>query len=81
MLGDVVGEHIVVVPQSDGGERLVAWLDERKATRSAVLGHWHIPFDAAGLAAFVAAFPGLRYEIRRPTLDDLFLSLSGERPR
>jgi len=80
VLGDVVGEHIVVVPQTDGGERLVAWLDERNASRSPVLGHWHIPFDAAGLAAFVAAFPDLRYEIRRPTLDDLFLSLSGERP-
>ncbi|HEX7901230.1 MAG TPA: ABC transporter ATP-binding protein [Planctomycetota bacterium] len=80
VLGDVVGEHIVVVSQADGGERVLAWLDERKARRSAVLSDWHLPFDAAGLAAFVAAFPGLRYEVRQPTLDDLFLSLSGERP-
>jgi hypothetical protein len=31
-----------------------------------------------GLAAFVAAFPDVRYEVRPPTLDDLFLALSTE---
>jgi len=34
--------------------------------------------DAPGLAAFVAAFPNLRYEVRPPTLDDLFLALASE---
>ena len=37
-----------------------------------------IPLNAPGLAAFVAAFPNLRYEVRPPTLDDLFLALSTE---
>ena len=35
--------------------------------------------DAAGLAAFVGDFPALRYEVRAPTLDDLFLALSTQR--
>jgi hypothetical protein len=26
----------------------------------------------------VAAYPGLRYEVRPPTLDDLFLALASE---
>ena len=43
-----------------------------------VLGDWHIPLDGRTLAAFVAAFPDLAYEVRPPTLDDLFLALSGE---
>jgi len=79
VLGDVVGEHIVVLPAPAGGaDGLAAWLAERRVKPSTVLSEWHIPFDAAGLAAFVAAFPGLRFEVRAPTLDDLFLSLSGE---
>jgi hypothetical protein len=40
-----------------------------------VLSHWHVPLDAPGLAGFVAAFPTLEYEVRPPTLDDLFLAL------
>ena len=77
VLGDVVGEHVVVVAQSAAGaEGVVAWLSARGEKPSAVLSHWHLAFDAAGLAAFVAAFPGLRYEVRTPTLDDLFLAMS-----
>jgi lipooligosaccharide transport system ATP-binding protein len=78
VLGDVVGEHIVVLASSLA-EPVLAWLRERKLEASTVLNNWHIPFDGEGLAAFVAAFPGLRYEVRRPTLDDLFLALSEER--
>jgi hypothetical protein len=40
-----------------------------------------VPLDARGLAAFVAAFPELRYEVRPPTLDDLFLALASEEKR
>jgi lipooligosaccharide transport system ATP-binding protein len=75
VLGDVVGEHIVVVPAESGAERVRGWLAERGRRMATVLNTWHIPFDAEGLAAFVAAFPDLRYEVRRPTLDDLFPAL------
>jgi lipooligosaccharide transport system ATP-binding protein len=80
VLGDVVGEHIVVLPvNTPGAEGIPAWLAARSLTASTVLAHWHLPLDAAGLVAFVAAFPTLRYEVRIPTLDDLFLALAEEK--
>jgi lipooligosaccharide transport system ATP-binding protein len=79
VLGDVVGEHVVVLSATAPGTgQVLAWLETRGARPSTVLGNWHLPFDAAGLAAFVAAFPEIRYEVRTPTLDDLFLSLAEE---
>ena len=77
VLGDVVGEHIVVLPSTVGLDPVDAWLTARALAPARVLGQRHIALDAAGLAAFVGAFPGLRYEVRVPTLDDLFLALSG----
>ena len=41
-----------------------------------VLGDWHVPLRAEALADFARAFPSLRYEVRAPTLDDLFLKLA-----
>jgi hypothetical protein len=41
-----------------------------------VLGAWHLPLSADELADFARAFPALRYEVRVPTLDDLFLKLA-----
>jgi hypothetical protein len=41
-----------------------------------VLGVWHLPVSGEELADFARAFPALRYEVRGPTLDDLFLKLS-----
>ncbi len=80
VLGDVVGEHVVVLPTTDpAAARVRAWLAQRGATPAPVLAAWHIALDGAGLAAFVAAFPDLRYEVRVPTLDDLFLALAEER--
>ncbi len=79
VLGDVVGEHVVVLPAASGAAPVAAWLAARGAASATVLDAWHIPLDAAGLASFVAAFPGLRYEVRAPTLDDLFLALAEER--
>ena len=76
VLGDVVGEHVVVMPA--GNTDVAAWLAQRGARPATVLSSWHIALDAAGLAAFVAAFGTLRYEVRAPTLDDLFLALSQE---
>ncbi len=82
VLGDVVGEHVVLltaaVPESD---QAIQWFRARGVKPSQVLSHWHVPLDAPGLAAFVAAFPTLQYEVRPPTLDDLFLALSQEGPQ
>jgi lipooligosaccharide transport system ATP-binding protein len=79
VLGDVVGEHVVILPaQLPESQPAIEWLKVRGAKLSQVLGYWHAPLDAKGLAAFVAAFPELRYEVRPPTLDDLFLALAAE---
>jgi lipooligosaccharide transport system ATP-binding protein len=82
VLGDVVGEHVVILHaiEPKTGEAL-AWIEAKfgEAVRpSQVLADWHVPFDAQQLSAFVAAFADLRYEVRPPTLDDLFLALSEE---
>jgi lipooligosaccharide transport system ATP-binding protein len=79
VLGDVVGEHVVLLAaQSPEAERVIDWFRTRGAKPAQVLSHWHVPLDASGLAGFVAAFPNLQYEVRPPTLDDLFLALSQE---
>jgi lipooligosaccharide transport system ATP-binding protein len=79
VLGDVVGEHVVLlsaeVPET---ARVIEWFKGRGAKPAQILEDWHVPLDAPGLAAFVAAFPDLRYEVRPPTLDDLFLALASE---
>jgi lipooligosaccharide transport system ATP-binding protein len=79
VLGDVVGEHVVVLPAGPPDDPLGAWLAARSLAPARVLEQWHIALDAPGLAAFVAEFPTLRYEVRSPTLDDLFLALAEER--
>jgi len=76
VLGAVVGEHIVVLPSVEGRDPVGAWLVQRGTVAARVLGQRHIALDAPGLASFVAAFPGLRYEVRAPTLDDLCLALA-----
>jgi lipooligosaccharide transport system ATP-binding protein len=77
VLGDLVGEHVVVLDAGTGG--VATWLAERGLGEPArVLGAWHVPVSSEELAAFAHAFPALRYEVRGPTLDDLFLKLSLE---
>ena len=79
VLGDVVGEHVVLLSAQDpAAQQVVQWLKDRGAKPAQILDDWHVALDAAGLAAFVATFPELRYEVRPPTLDDLFLALSKE---
>lgn len=82
VLGDVVGEHVVLLHTSEPGTaQALDWIGRElqgKAKPSQVLSHWHVPMDASGLSRFVAAFADLRYEVRPPTLDDLFLALSEE---
>ena len=79
VLGDVVGEHVVLVPaHTPQAAHVIQWFRDQSAKPAQVLTHWHIALDAPGLAMFVAAFPDLEYEVRPPTLDDLFLALAQE---
>jgi lipooligosaccharide transport system ATP-binding protein len=80
VLGDSVGEHVVVVAADTGvTTALLPWLAGRGLGEPAtVLGDWHLPLSAEALADFARAFPHLRYEVRGPTLDDLFLKLALE---
>jgi len=79
VLGDVVGEHVVLLSaQAAETTQVIEWFRARGAKPAQILADWHVALDAPGLAAFVAAFPELRYEVRPPTLDDLFLALASE---
>ncbi len=80
VLGDSVGEHVVVVSAPAGiAASMVPWLAERGLREPAtILGDWHVALSAEALAEFARAFPHLRYEVRGPTLDDLFLKLALE---
>jgi len=76
VLGDLVGEHVIVVDAGPGAA-VAAWLAARgRGEPASVLGAWHVPVSGEELALFARAFPTLRYEVRGPTLDDLFLKLS-----
>jgi lipooligosaccharide transport system ATP-binding protein len=76
VLGDLVGEHVIVV-EAGQGAAVAAWLTARgRGEPASVLGAWHVPVSGEELAEFARAFPALRYEVRGPTLDDLFLKLA-----
>jgi len=78
VLGDMLGEHVVVL-EADGTTMpaVAAWLAARELGEPlAVLGSWHLPLSGEQLADFARAFPALRYEVRPPNLDDLFLKLA-----
>ena len=78
VLGDLVGEHVVVV-DATAHPGVGQWLEGRGHGQPAsVLGAWHLPLSGEELADFARAFPSLRYEVRVPTLDDLFLKLALE---
>jgi lipooligosaccharide transport system ATP-binding protein len=78
VLGDLVGEHVVVVDAAAAVKADVAsWLSRRGMSDPVgVLGEWHVPLRGEELAEFARDFPTLRYEVRTPTLDDLFLELA-----
>jgi lipooligosaccharide transport system ATP-binding protein len=78
VLGDLVGEHVVVLEADALTTSSVApWLDARGLTAPpAVLGFRHLTLRGEELADFARAFPALRYEVRAPNLDDLFMKLS-----
>lgn len=79
ILGDLVGEHMVVV--ADYEQQLVgdihAWLaEQQRPAAHRVLDTWHFPLDGKGLAAFSLTFDRAHFEVRNPTLDDLFMVLN-----
>jgi lipooligosaccharide transport system ATP-binding protein len=78
VLGDLVGEHVVVMDAGPAVTATVAaWLARQGLPEPAsVLGAWHLPLSGEALADFARTFPHLRYEVRGPTLDDLFLKLA-----
>jgi len=78
VLGDMLGEHVVVLEaEAQTTSAVAAWLTARRLGEPlAVLGAWHVPLSAEQLADFARAFPALRYEVRAPNLDDLFLKLA-----
>ena len=78
VLGDLVGEHVVVLQAAIATKADVgAWLSSRGMPDPVgVLGDWHLPLRGDELAEFARDFPALRYEVRTPTLDDLFLKLA-----
>jgi lipooligosaccharide transport system ATP-binding protein len=78
VLGDLVGEHVIVL-DAVVALGVGAWLARRgRGEPASVLGAWHVPVSGEELADFARAFPALRYEVRVPTLDDLFLKLALE---
>lgn len=81
VLGNLVGEHMVMLDARDpAAEAVRAWARQAglpEPTR--VLSTLHLALDGPGLARFSARFGDLRFEVRPPTLDDLFLKLA-EKP-
>ena len=78
VLGDLVGEHMLVLDAHDPATPAVrAWAQQAGLPEPArVLSHLHIALDGPGLARFSNQFGDLRFEVRPPTLDDLFLKLA-----
>lgn len=78
VLGDLVGEHMLVLEAADPAVSAVRdWARQAglpEPTR--VLSTLHLALDGPRLAQFSARFGGLRFEVRPPTLDDLFLKLA-----
>jgi lipooligosaccharide transport system ATP-binding protein len=74
----MVGEHVVVLSAASGAA-VTGWLERHgRGEPVAVLGDWHLPLTGVELADFARTFSTLRYEVRVPTLDDLFMKLSLE---
>jgi lipooligosaccharide transport system ATP-binding protein len=78
VLGDLVGEHVIVLDANiPEAAQVRQWLQVEglgKPTR--ILNTWQIALDGPGLARFSASFGQLRFEVRTPNLDDLFLQLA-----
>ena len=79
VLGDLVGEHVVVIAATSLDDALRQWLNGRGIDPGApILGELHLAMRSDDLAAFTAGFAACSFEVRKPTLDDLFVHLSRE---
>jgi lipooligosaccharide transport system ATP-binding protein len=78
VLGDGVGEHVLVLAARDPAVPAVCeWARQQGLPEPRrVLATLQLALDGAGLARFSARFGDLRFEVRSPTLDDLFLKLA-----
>jgi lipooligosaccharide transport system ATP-binding protein len=82
VVGRVLGEHVLVAPASADVEAIARWIERELGKRGArVLGELRVALDAGGVAKATAAFPDVRFGVRPPDLDDLFLALSIEPPK
>src|SRR5262249_58377178 len=62
VLGDLVGEHVVVVDAVEGSA-IPGWLAARgRGEPASVLGAWHLPLTGEELAEFPRALPSLRHD-------------------
>ncbi|MFO1424609.1 MAG: ABC transporter ATP-binding protein [Candidatus Competibacteraceae bacterium] len=78
VLGALVGEHVLVLEARDPAAPSVCeWARQASLPEpTRVLSTLHLALDGPGLARFSARFGDLRFEVRPPTLDDLFLKLA-----
>ena len=79
VLGQLIGEHLVVIPHPESGliGDIQNWLAKSQLPPAhKVLTDWHMPLDAQRLAEFTRVFAGKSFEVRSPTLDDLFIRLN-----
>ncbi|RKT44258.1 ABC transporter ATP-binding protein [Thiocapsa rosea] len=78
VLGDLVGEHMLVLDAHDPAVPAVCdWARQAGLPEPArVLSALHLALDGPGLAQFSARFGEIRFEVRSPSLDDLFMKLS-----
>jgi lipooligosaccharide transport system ATP-binding protein len=77
VIGSLLGEHVVVVPPDEPRrEDIQRWSREREVVPALILRELRVPLSPAMLAEFSERFGDARFEVRTPSLDDLFLRLS-----
>lgn len=80
VLGELVGEQIMVVDRGDPHrEDLARFFEARNLETHAVLGEIRAALRPADHVALEERFSGMRFRLRDPNLDDLFLLLSSRR--
>ena len=78
VLGEMIGEHVVVVEADSGRDMEISeWANKKLGNPpTTILGELHLPMSSSQLGDFSTCFEGLRFEVRRPNLDDLFQRLT-----
>jgi lipooligosaccharide transport system ATP-binding protein len=81
VLGRLVGEHVLVVPDDSHQVEVRAFVErELKKRTRVILGELAVALSGAELARVTERFEGARLSVRPPNLDDLFLELSVDEP-